>query len=450
MRRTGGAARSLVRGATLTGAAAVALPLAAGTATAATHAVAAAGGEATWSRVAACESSGNWAANTGNGYFGGLQFTQSTWEAYGGLRYAARADLASREHQIAIAERVLSGQGPGAWPVCSVRAGLHAEVTVHRTATPKKAPASTAKKKTATAERATVESAPAKSAKASTHASTPATTPIKFHHTVTHGETLSAIAERYRVPGGWPRLYADNKSVVGGDPNLIIPGQRLVVDRSQIMHPGGTTAKPKAPATKAPKTPKTPKHAKPSHRTAKPTPHASASPTATSHTATKSSAHTATTSTKSTKTTKSAKTTKTTSHVSSRAVLPVTHFWISAGYRQQGPWSSGHHTGIDLAVPSGTAVHAALGGTVVRTGWDGAYGKDVLIHHPDGRYSLYGHLSSIEVHAGQHVSAGQQIALSGATGHVTGPHLHFEVRTTPSYGSDINPVTWLSHYGVRL
>jgi len=78
----------------------------------------------TWDQVAACESSGNWSINTGNGYYGGLQFSQSTWEAYGGTAYAGRADLASKAQQITVAERVLKGQGPGAWPVCSVRAGL--------------------------------------------------------------------------------------------------------------------------------------------------------------------------------------------------------------------------------------------------------------------------------------------------------------------------------------
>lgn len=78
----------------------------------------------TWDKVADCESSGNWAINTGNGYFGGLQFSQSTWAAYGGTRYAPRADLASKTQQIMVAERVLQAQGPRAWPVCSVRAGL--------------------------------------------------------------------------------------------------------------------------------------------------------------------------------------------------------------------------------------------------------------------------------------------------------------------------------------
>jgi len=78
----------------------------------------------TWDRVAECESSGNWHINTGNGYYGGLQFTTGTWSAYGGKTYAVRADLATKNQQITIAERVLSGQGPGAWPVCSVQAGL--------------------------------------------------------------------------------------------------------------------------------------------------------------------------------------------------------------------------------------------------------------------------------------------------------------------------------------
>ncbi len=78
----------------------------------------------TWDALAQCESGGNWAINTGNGYYGGLQFSQGTWEAYGGGAYAARADLASREQQIAVAEKVRAGQGWGAWPSCSSKLGL--------------------------------------------------------------------------------------------------------------------------------------------------------------------------------------------------------------------------------------------------------------------------------------------------------------------------------------
>jgi resuscitation-promoting factor RpfA len=93
-----------------------------------------------WDNVAACESGGNWAINTGNGFYGGLQFTSSTWLGYGGGSYAPRADLASRAAQITIAQRVLAGQGPGAWPVCSVRGGLNRSngagaVTVSRSTT---------------------------------------------------------------------------------------------------------------------------------------------------------------------------------------------------------------------------------------------------------------------------------------------------------------------------
>jgi len=78
----------------------------------------------TWDEVAECESGGDWHINTGNGYYGGLQFAQATWEAFGGTEFAPRADLATREQQIAVAERVLAGQGPGAWPTCGKRAGL--------------------------------------------------------------------------------------------------------------------------------------------------------------------------------------------------------------------------------------------------------------------------------------------------------------------------------------
>lgn len=86
--------------------------------------VASAAPTSTWDRLAQCEATGNWHINTGNGFYGGLQFTQQTWAGFGGTKFAPRADLASKAQQIAVAERVLNVQGPGAWPVCSVRAGL--------------------------------------------------------------------------------------------------------------------------------------------------------------------------------------------------------------------------------------------------------------------------------------------------------------------------------------
>ncbi len=106
-RRRGG----LIAAIALSGAAGVAALLGTGMAAGATPGV-------NWDAIAKCESGGNWSINTGNGFYGGLQFTQSTWAGYGGTRYASRADLASRQQQIAVAEKVLAGQGIGAWPVC--------------------------------------------------------------------------------------------------------------------------------------------------------------------------------------------------------------------------------------------------------------------------------------------------------------------------------------------
>ncbi|MEU9608605.1 transglycosylase family protein [Streptomyces sp. NPDC048057] len=109
-------APALVVAAGVTGSA-IAIPLlGAGSASAADSAV--------WDRVAECESAGQWSANTGNGYFGGLQFSQETWDAFGGAQYAERADLASRSQQIAVAEKVLAAQGPLAWSSCGANAGL--------------------------------------------------------------------------------------------------------------------------------------------------------------------------------------------------------------------------------------------------------------------------------------------------------------------------------------
>ncbi|MFI8347573.1 M23 family metallopeptidase [Streptomyces sp. NPDC085596] len=132
-------------------------------------------------------------------------------------------------------------------------------------------------------------------------------------------------------------------------------------------------------------------------------------------------------------------------------VMPVTGSYVSTAYKSGGTlWSSGSHTGIDFHAASGTAVHAAGAGTVVSTGWGGAYGNEIVIRMADGMYTQYGHLSSIGVGVGQRVVPGQQIALSGATGNVTGPHLHFEARTGPEYGSDIDPVAYLRKHGVNV
>ncbi|ARZ67433.1 M23 family metallopeptidase [Streptomyces sp. HU2014] len=132
-------------------------------------------------------------------------------------------------------------------------------------------------------------------------------------------------------------------------------------------------------------------------------------------------------------------------------VSPIEGSYVSTSYKaSSGLWSSGSHTGVDFHAESGTSVRSVGAGTVVEAGYGGAYGNNVVIKHNDGTYTQYGHLSSIGVSAGQTVTAGQEIGISGATGNVTGPHLHFEARTGPSYGSDIDPVEYLRSHGVGI
>ncbi|MET9355367.1 M23 family metallopeptidase [Streptomyces sp. NPDC006617] len=132
-------------------------------------------------------------------------------------------------------------------------------------------------------------------------------------------------------------------------------------------------------------------------------------------------------------------------------VAPITASYVSTAYQAGSSlWSSGSHTGIDFHASSGTSVHSVGVGTVVEAGWGGAYGNQVVIRMHDGTYTQYGHLSSIGVSVGQSVEPGQQIGVSGATGNVTGPHLHFEARTSPEYGSDMDPVAYLRSHGVNV
>ncbi|MGX1668212.1 M23 family metallopeptidase [Streptomyces sp. NPDC055400] len=206
-------------------------------------------------------------------------------------------------------------------------------------------------------------------------------------YVVKAGDTLSKIADEQNVSGGWKKLYSGNRSVIGGDPSVIRPGLKLTIGQ-----------KAAAPATQA------------------------AAPKAAAATTT-----------------------------GSGYVLPVQGASIGTAYKTAGAmWSSGYHTGVDFVIPTGTPLKAIAAGTVVSAGLDGAYGNEVVIQHADGKYSQYAHMSSLSVSSGQTVTEGQQIGLSGATGNVTGPHLHFEIRSTPSYGSDMDPVAYLRAHGVSL
>ncbi|MFD7429502.1 M23 family metallopeptidase [Streptomyces sp. NPDC059818] len=134
---------------------------------------------------------------------------------------------------------------------------------------------------------------------------------------------------------------------------------------------------------------------------------------------------------------------------------PVRHYQLSASFGNDGSRWSHKHSGQDFAVPIGTKVEAAHKGTIVKAGPNGggdgpAYGNAVVIKHSNGTYSQYAHLSKIDVRIGQHVDKGQKIALSGNTGNSSGPHLHFEIRTTANYGSAINPVNYLHKVGVKV
>ena len=339
----------------------------------------------TWNKVAACESSGNWSVNTGNGFYGGLQFTQSTWEAYGGTAYARRADLATKDQQMAVAEKVLHGQGPRAWPVCSVQAGLTRggdTPDLHTDGHTTKAERTSAEKKTSVRDVQPQSTPQSRAGRAEMY-------------TVVRGDTLSEIALTEHVRGGWHRLYAANRRTIGSDPDLILPGQRL-------------NLRTKTPAPHTAPVKSTTKQASPAREEKK---------------------------------------TTTPGHF---MIAPVDGP-IGTGYHVAGSsWSKGYHTGVDFPVPTGTSVKAVAAGQVVTAGWGGAYGYQVVIRHADGRYTQYGHLSAISVRAGQSVGEGQRIGRSGATGNATGPHLHFEVRTGPDFGSDVDPLVYLRAGGVRI
>ncbi|MFG2616340.1 transglycosylase family protein [Streptomyces sp. NPDC048507] len=401
----------------------------------------------TWNKVAECEATGNWKINTGNGYFGGLQFSQSTWRDFGGTAFAARADLATKDQQIAVAEKVLKGQGPQAWPVCGPQSGLSRSGPAPATGA-KPAPATGAKPAGATAKvpgqqapmdrlqatKATT-GAPGTSGKGAGAASpAPVVTPtptgtsvLPNPYVVASGDSLSTIAAEQHVEGGWQALYETNRSTVGGNPDMIFPGQRLTlrVTTAPVAPPAQNPEKP--PRTAEPVKPVEP--AGKAGQTAEPAAKPAAKP-------------------------KPAEQPKAASAEQKPAsggfTAPVDGSLGTAYHVAGSSWSSGYHTGVDFPVATGTTIKAVGPGTVESAGWAGAYGYQVVIRHADGRYSQYAHLSALGVKAGQQVSGGQRIGRSGSTGNTTGPHLHFEMRTAPGYGSDIDPLKYLRGKGVGI
>lgn len=469
----------------------------------------------TWDKVAKCESTNNWDINNGNGFFGGLQFTSSTWVAFGGTAYAPRADLATKKEQILIAEKVLKSQGPGAWPVCSVKAELNKlgsapyevadavtqalpKVTVEK-ATP--APAYKADKAVSFAKSqlgdryvyggtgpsawdcsgltqaawknagvsiprtsqaqwkglphvslnalkpgdlivfysgashigiyvgngkfvhapnpnrpvstdtlagyyrshaiGAVRPAPyvgvgvkvevtppkAETPKPTPKPSAPVVPATGDKYEVKPGDTLTGISRSHLDTEDWKPLYEANKEVVGSDPNRIFPGQDLVL-------PGGKTEEKSAPkVVPAPKPVEAPK---------------------------------------------------------SDVSAPLANMSVIQSFHNAGNYTLGYHTGTDLAAPAGTPVKAIAAGTVVKSDTSSSYGINVQIKHADGTYSLYAHLSAKSVFPGDKVNAGRMIGNVGSTGNSTGPHLHLEVRTAPTFGAGnfVDAMKWLADKGL--
>ncbi|KSU70503.1 LysM domain-containing protein [Pseudarthrobacter enclensis] len=197
------------RGATVAALSAAGIALSTSAATAATP-------TSTWDALAQCESGGNWSTNTGNGFSGGLQFTSSTWQAYGGTGSPADA---SREQQIAVAERVQASQGWGAWPSCSSQLGLNGGGG----APVQQAPIQQAPVQQAPVQAAAVESAPAAQAPAR-HATSVALSGETY--TLQAGDTLSSVADKLGIAGGWQHLADANLDTIT-DPNVVFEGQVL-------------------------------------------------------------------------------------------------------------------------------------------------------------------------------------------------------------------------------
>ncbi len=172
---------------------------------------------ADWDTLAQCESSGDWSANTGNGYYGGLQFDPNTWSAFGGSDYAANAHEATREQQIEIAEKVLSAQGANAWPGCT------AKVSWTSGSTDTSSEVSTDSESSSTqyqAEQTTRSTGGAEQ----TTGSTGAAASDAETYTVQSGDTLGKIGQQFGTD--FQTIFEQNREVLD-DPNLIYPGQQL-------------------------------------------------------------------------------------------------------------------------------------------------------------------------------------------------------------------------------
>lgn len=214
----------------------------------------------TWDAVAECESSGDWSINTGNGYYGGLQFAQSTWEGFGGTEYAPRADLASKEEQIAVAEETLEGQGWGAWGCADARhsgEGSSNETGTESQASDEEVPETSESEPQSVPEEDAVEEEfveepqesvqeapepveepevieepvepqePAQDSVEQEQVTEPTPEVSGNTYVVQEGDTLQSIAEDHDVDGGYQTLFELNPEIT--DPHVIIVGDEILV-----------------------------------------------------------------------------------------------------------------------------------------------------------------------------------------------------------------------------
>lgn len=188
-------------------------------------AIAAPASAADWDELAQCESSGNWHANTGNGFYGGLQFTASTWSAFGGDQYAPNAHLATRAQQIQIAKKVLDAQGPGAWPACTSKTGwVSGSTSSSGSVSSSSEQSSSSQQEQSSSSSSEQSSSESSESSEDTSAQAKSVQSGGADYTVQKGDTLSKIAQRFGVT--YQDIYQNNTDILN-DPNLIFPGQQL-------------------------------------------------------------------------------------------------------------------------------------------------------------------------------------------------------------------------------
>lgn len=456
----------------------------------------AASGEA-WERIAACESgdmnvlgSAQWNRPDGHAdSSGGLQIQLRTWNDYGGQEFASAPHLATKAQQIAVAERILASQGPGAWVCNSPGHGVASGALSGQTADPDPDPTPTVPTPDPDPTTPTPDPDPTPTVPApgDVDEDDPAEWYDRGIYIVQPGDTLSEIAYKLDTKGGWKALYELNKDVIGDDPNLIEPGQGLLMykvnpdpykdglpkvgqkspsakalqtelKRVGIMDKDVELADNYGPLTRAGVQKFHDAHPQFSDGTADGDRQIGPEGWAHLRVMKDNAPHGAPSTPAPADDDDLPGAIPGDSHPSAGGyVMPVSGSIgqsLIVGSGGSMSRSAGGHSGLDISAPSGTPVKSVAAGTVVSINASGAaYGNHVVVKHADGKYTLYAHMSSISVGMGQSVGAGTQVGTVGSTGFSSGPHLHFEVRTDPTAfnsGVFLEPKAYLRANGVSI